>query len=182
MTILIIHGFGGHAGIHWQQWLNDTLTIQGHTVIMPELPTADHPDRQVWLENVTKALEHTKPSELIIVGHSLGVTTALDFIEQASEPIKALVSVAGFATDYGAEFNSYFLQAKAIDFKLIRRNSMARYVLYSDDDPYVSQAALRELATELKVEPTVIHAGGHLNAESGFSEFPQLLAVVQAIH
>jgi predicted alpha/beta hydrolase family esterase len=181
VTILIIHGIGGHAGIHWQQWLNDALAAQGHRVIMPELPNADHPDRQIWLKEITEAVANTNLNELVIVGHSLGVTTALDFLEHVSSPIKALVSVSGFATDYGAAFNSYFLQAKTIDFKTVRNNIAESYVLYSNDDPYVTPAALQEVATELGVEPIVIHDGGHFNTESGFSDFPQLLAVIEAI-
>lgn len=181
MTILIIHGIGGHAGIHWQQWLNDELTKQGNTVIMPDLPNADHPDRQSWLDEVTKAAGDTKLGELVIVGHSLGVTTALDFIEQVASPIKALVSVSGFATDYGAELNSYFLKIKDMDFNKLRNNISESYVLYGDDDPYVTQEALKEVATQLGVEAIVIHTGGHLNTETGFSEFPELLAIVEAI-
>lgn len=181
MTILIIHGIGGHAGIHWQQWLHDTLVTQGHQVVMPELPHAERPERQTWLTEITKAVGDTNLSELVIVGHSLGVTTALDFIEHVPHSIKALVSISGFATDYGAAFNSYFLQAKTIDFKTVRANITESHVLYSDNDPYVTQAALQEVATELGVEPIVIHDGGHFNTESGFSEFPQLLAIVEAV-
>jgi predicted alpha/beta hydrolase family esterase len=181
MTILIIHGIGGHAGIHWQKWLDDELTKQGNTVIMPNLPNADHPDRQTWLDEVTKAARDTKLRDLVIVGHSLGVTTALDFIEQASSPIKALVSVSGFASDYGAELNSYFLKIKNMDFNKIRNNISESYVLYGDDDPYVTQEALKEVATQLGVEATVTHNGGHINAETGFIEFPKLLAIVEAI-
>jgi len=181
VTILIIHGIGGYAGIHWQQWLNDELTKQGHAVIMPNLSNADHPDRQVWLSEITKAAGDTTLSELIIVGHSLGVTSALDFIEQATSPIKALVSISGFASDYGAEFNSYFLKIKKMDFNKIRNNISESYVLYGDDDPYVTQEALKEVATQLGVEATVMHNGGHFNTEAGFSEFPKLLAIVEAI-
>src|SRR5665213_2491195 len=122
MTFLIIHGIGGHAGIHWQQWMHDELAKSGSTVIMPNLSDSDHPDRNAWLDEVTKAIGDTKPSDLIIVGHSLGVTTALDFIEQTSISIKGLVSVSGFANDYGAELNSYFLKQRAIDFEKVRRN------------------------------------------------------------
>jgi hypothetical protein len=181
VTILIIHGISGHAGIHWQQGLYDALAEQGHQVIMPELPSAKHPDRQTWLKEITEAVADVNLSELVIVGHSLGVTTALDFLEHVSSPIKALVSVSGFATDYGAAFNSYFLQAKTIDFKTVRANIAQSHVLYSDNDPYVTQAALAEVATGLGVEPIIIHDGGHFNTESGFSEFPQLLAIVEAI-
>jgi predicted alpha/beta hydrolase family esterase len=181
MTFLIIHGIGGYAGIHWQQWLSNNLTKNGHTVIMPTLPNSEHPIREVWLEEIKKSVKDTQLSELIIVGHSLGVTNALDFLEQVSQPIKAFVSVSGFATDYGAELNSYFLKLKDIDFNKVRHAISQAYVLYGDNDPYVTQQALAEVAVELGVDPTIINKGGHLNTEAGFAEFPKLLEILETI-
>lgn len=57
MTVLILHGVYGFPGIHWQQWLHDQLSAQGHLVIMPALPNADHPDRTEWLEAVQSAVK-----------------------------------------------------------------------------------------------------------------------------
>jgi predicted alpha/beta hydrolase family esterase len=181
MKVLIIHGIGGHTGIHWQQWLHDELVKQGHTIIMLTLPAADHPDRQIWLSEIVRIVGDTKLSELIIVGHSLGVTTAFDFIEQASSPIKALVSVSGLVSDYGAELNSYFLRQKSINFSKVRQNLSQSFVLFGDNDPYVPQKALNEVAIQLNVRPTIIPDGGHLNTEAGFTTFPKLLEVIESI-
>lgn len=181
MTILILHGIGGHAGIHWQQWLHDGLRSQGHTVIMPDLPHTKHPDRQDWLATVSQLVAATDPSQLVIVGHSLGVTTALDFIEQSKTPIKALMSASGFAVDYGAELNSYFLKERSINFQKVRANLGNATVFYANDDPYVTQSALKNLADELKVKPIIIAGGGHLNTERGLTKFSQLLEAILKI-
>lgn len=175
MTILILHGIGGYAGIHWEQWLHDQLRQQGYRVIMPNLSNGDHPDRQQWLAEVKQAIQDIDTTQLIIVGHSLGVTSALDFIEQSPTPIKALYSVAGFAIDYGAELNSYFLQEKTVDFAKVRANVHKAVVFYSDDDPYVTQPALRQVADALDTQPIIIPGGGHLNTERGYTQFPKLL-------
>lgn len=110
--VLILHGIGGHAGIHWQQWLHDQLVQHGYTVIMPNLSAANHPDRQQWLTEVKQAVQGVDTTQLVVVGHSLGVTSALDFVEQSTTPVKGLVSVSGFAIDYGAELNGYFCARK----------------------------------------------------------------------
>ncbi len=180
MAILILHGIGGHAGIHWEQWLHDELKKQGCDVIMPQLSHSEHPDRKHWLAEVKQAVAGVN-DELIIVGHSLGVTTALDFIESASESVKGLVSVAGFTVDYGAELNSYFLRDGHVDFPKVKRNLGKSVVFFGDDDPYVAPEALRKLADDLGVVPTVIPGGGHLNIERGFTTFPALLEAVRKI-
>jgi len=174
MNFIILHGIGGHAGIHWQQWLNENLRDDGHSVIMPELPTSDHPIRNEWLETVNESLSGVDLSNLVIVGHSLGVTTALDFIEQSSESIYGLVSVSGFANDYSSELNSYFLKQKVIDFSLILPKIKHSLVIYGDDDPYVTQTALNEVAVGLNVGAHIIKNGGHLNTDSGFTDFDHL--------
>lgn len=178
-TVLIIHGVGGHAGIHWQQWLHDQLEGQGHKVLMPNMPEPDHPDRKTWLEEVKAALNEVNLSQLTIVGHSLGVTTALDFIEQANNRVNRLLSVAGFAKDYGAEMNGYFLQEKLVDFEKVRNNLRWAAVIYGDNDPYVPQAELKYVADSLGVQPVIVHDGGHLNSETGFTEFQQLLEMLK---
>jgi predicted alpha/beta hydrolase family esterase len=176
--ILILHGIGGHAGIHWGQWLHDELEKQGFQVTMPSLSNSKHPDRQQWLAEIKQSASELDTDKLIIVGHSLGVTSALDFIEQSSTSVRGLVSVSGFAIDYGAELNSYFLKEKSIDFQKANTVLGKAVVFYGDDDPYVTQEALKQLSDALDVKPVVINGGGHLNTERGYTTFPQLLDAV----
>jgi predicted alpha/beta hydrolase family esterase len=179
MNILQLHGIYSHAGAHWQQRLHDQLVQQGHTVLMPNLSNPEHPDRMAWLEEVRNLVGNIDPNQLVIVGHSLGVPTALDYIEALTTPLRSLISVSGFAVDYGSELNSYFMQARTIDFKSVNAHLGHAQVFFGDDDPYVTQSALQSLADNLHVKPHIINKGGHLNSESGFMQFPVLLKAVQ---
>ena len=179
MTILILHGIDGHAGIHWQQWLNEQLRMHGHKVIMPNLPDANRPSRRVWLDTIKEAIKDIDLSRLIIVAHSLGVPSALDFIESLSGKIAGLISVSGFADDYGAKLNSYFMAEKEIDFGKVNESLQHASVIYGDNDPYVPQSSLKLLADNLGVKPIVIKEGGHLNTDAGYTSFPLLLDVIQ---
>ena len=181
MTILILHGIGGHAGIHWQQWLFDQLTKKGNQVIMPDLPNPDRPNREEWLQVARDSVRKVDLKDLVIVGHSLGVVTALDLIEQANQKLKALISVSGFAKDYGAKLNSYFLKEKKINFNKVNRNFDRAFVIYGDNDPYVPQKTLKSLADELGVKPIIFANGGHLNADTGYTTFPRLLKIIKNI-
>ncbi len=177
MTILILHGIEGHAGVHWQQWLYDELIKLDNEVIMPNLPDSHHPDRKIWLKVVREIIKSTDSSNLVIVAHSLSVATSLDLTEKV--PIRALISVSGFAIDYGVELNSYFLREKVIDFNKVNKNLERAFVIYSDDDPYVPQEVLKSLAESLKVKPEIIPDGGHLNTDSGYATFPRLLEIIK---
>ena len=179
MNVLILHGILGKAGENWEQWLHDELISKSYTVTMPNLPDPDHPSRQKWLAQVTENIKN--PEETIIVAHSSGVTSGLDYLEKASRPIKGFVSVSGFAGDIGLELNSYFLNEKAIDFELVNKNIGEAFVFFGDNDPYVPQVSLHMLANDLKVNPVIIPEGGHLNTAAGFTQFPQILDAVLSV-
>jgi predicted alpha/beta hydrolase family esterase len=181
MTILILHGVQSKAGAHWMQWLHDELISLKHTVLMPQLPHADHPGRQEWFDTIKDLLKDVDASQLVIVGHSLGVPAALDFIEQAPSKIKALISVSGFSDNYGSEYNDFYMQEKTIDFAKVKSHLEQSFVFYGDDDPYVPQQSLQMLANDLGVQPTILHSGGHINSETGYTTFPKLLETIKHI-
>lgn len=56
---------------------------------------------------------------------------------------------------------------------------MGMRVSTGNNDPYVPQAVLQDLALKLAVTPTIIPQGGHLNQRSGYGEFPLLLEKIQ---
>jgi len=49
---------------------------------------------------------------------------------------------------------------------------------YSDNDPYVKYGAEKEFADTISTEQYCIHNGGHLNAESDYIEFKELLKYI----
>lgn len=178
-NVLILHGIQGHAGVHWQKWLHDELGKKDFKVIMPTLPNEMKPDRDECLRFVKKLVVGVDFSQLSMVGHSLGVVTALDFLEFLDEKVNKLISVSGFSKDYGAELNSYFLKEKSVDFTRVRENLRKVHVVYGDDDPYVPRGVLKKLANDLVTEPIVIKGGGHLNTDAGYTEFPLLLELLE---
>ncbi len=181
MTVLILHGIGGHAGRHWMQWLHDQLTNRGFEVLMPELPRSDKPDNAKWRQTISKLINSVDADKLIIVGHSMGVPAALEIIQEIPEPVAGLVSVAGFYRDYGAELNTAFMRKCLIDIKKARTKISKAFVIYGDNDPYVPQGVLQELADGLGVEAIKIHRGGHLNTDAGYTEFPLLIQLISQI-
>ena len=178
---LILHGIEGHAGIHWQKWLCDELVKRRYEVAMPDLPNSNRPDRKKWLRVAKSLTRDVDFSELVIIGHSLGVVTALDLVESVGKKIKALASVSGFVKDYGVELNSYFLKERNVDLNKVRNFVKKAFVIYGDNDPYVPQEILKHLADGLKVKPVVIKKGGHINTNSGYIKLPIILEMLEGI-
>lgn len=181
MTVLILHGIQGRAGKHWMQWLHDQLIANRHSVIMPTLPEPDNPNPKDWRNAISELLLSIDHSNLVMVGHSMGVPAALDYLQITAKPILGLVSVAGFPRDYGAELNTGFMSQLNVDLHKISNLIMHKLVIYGDDDPYVPQSELIALAAELGVEPIVIPNGGHINTTSGFTELPLALDFIQGL-
>ena len=50
--------------------------------------------------------------------------------------------------------------------------------LYSDNDPYVTYEKEKEFADIIADKELMISGGGHLNSESGYSEFKELLEYI----
>ena len=146
---------------------------------MPNLPNSMHPDRKEWLRFTEDLVRNMKFSELTIVAHSLSVATALDLIVKKDKRLGCLVSISGFGRDYRDNLNNYFMIEREIDFKKVKQLIGRVYVIYGDDDPYVPQDILKDLADELGVVPVIIANGGHLNTDSGYSEFPLLLKLLE---
>ena len=49
---------------------------------------------------------------------------------------------------------------------------------YSDNDPYVKFDVEKEFADTIANEQHIIKNGGHINAESGYTEFKDILMVI----
>lgn len=181
MTVLILHGIEGFAGIHWQRWLHDELKARDYKVSMPTLPDTNHPTNKQWRDAITSLIRNEDLAKLILVAHSMGVPAALEVIQHLKEKIAGFISVGGFYTDYGADLNSYFMSECRIDISKTKKNINKSFVIYGDDDPYVPQQTLKELADSLGVKPIVIKKGGHLNTDAGYTEFPLLLELISRI-
>jgi predicted alpha/beta hydrolase family esterase len=177
-TVIILHGIGGHAGKHWMQWLHDRLKDQKFEVVMPTLPDPEHPAFTKWRAKIRELIQDKNPSWLIFVAHSMGVPAALNVIQELKHKVLGLISVAGFYRDYGAELNSYFMQDCITDITKAREKIKNSAVFYGDNDPYVPQETLAELAAGLGVKPFIIKDGGHLNTDAGFTAFPELLETI----
>jgi predicted alpha/beta hydrolase family esterase len=176
-NILIVHGAGNNPSGNWFPWLKRELEQAGHAVIVPAFPTPEGQTFPAWHAVAQAALKNLDPADTILVGHSTGAGFVLRLAELTGSPYRAVFSVCPFVRDLGLDpydrLNATFVH-HAFNSTRIKRGAHILFCFAGSDDPYVPLPCAREAADLAGAELTVVAKGGHLNAESGYLEFPLL--------
>jgi hypothetical protein len=178
--IVIIHGTGGSPQGNWFFWLKQQLENNGHRVFVPKFPTPENQSIYKWHAALVTQVERMG-KDTILIGHSCGATFLLHVLEALAEPVEQSILASPFIEKLGNEYfdnlNETFVDYE-FDWDLIKKNAGKITILHGDNDPYVPIAAAQKVADALNASLTIIPNGGHLNAEFGFTEFPQILQVL----
>lgn len=177
-TVILIHGYKGHPDSPWKLWLRDQLVQSDIEVLLPTMPDADHPKLQEWLATVN-GLVGQAAEPVILVGHSLGGTTVLRYLEQPDAlPIKAGVLLAG-ATSAAIHrqrhpgIMDFF--AQSWNFDAIRSKRTPLIAIYSADDPAVEVLEGELVRDELGARWVLLDKSyQHFSTSSGVLEIPEL--------
>jgi predicted alpha/beta hydrolase family esterase len=141
------------------------------------MPTPEGQTLANWLQEFRRQVGVIDEGTTLI-GHSLGATFLLRVLERQKVPLAQSVFVAGLLGPIGiAEYdqlNSTFVET-SYDWDAIQRNAGSVVCLSGEGDPYVPAEQGEELAAKLGVTNHIIHQGGHLNAEFGYTSFQALL-------
>lgn len=172
---VILHGSFGSPDSNWFPWLKIELEKRGHKVDVPQMPIGV--DRQTF-ENWSKVLKELNINEnTIIIAHSIAPIFVCKYLITNQIRVKRLVFVCGFnnylgiSPEYDAVNKSMFVDNWA-DVKKYCKDIIC---YYSDNDPYVSYTAEKEFADTITNQQYVIKNGGHINAESGYIKFKEIL-------
>ena len=57
-TFLLLHGYGGTHPEHWQGYLANRLKNEKQIVIFPDLPNADMPKLDEWMDYLEQELQN----------------------------------------------------------------------------------------------------------------------------
>jgi len=179
---IIIHGAYGSPAENWFPWLSEKLQAEGHSVLVPKLPTPEGQTLSNWLENFKKQVGQLNES-MIFVGHSLAPGFILNLLERSTTKVSSIFLISGFIGKLGIEdfdsINETFV-CRQFDWDKIKGNTGSIFVYNSDNDPYVPIEKGEDLAKKLGVKLNVIHNGGHINTDSGYVEIPFLLEAIKS--
>ena len=176
MKVFIIHGYQSSPEQHWFPWLATKIEQMGSQCEIVHLQGSDQPDFATWRQNL-EAQVHPLNEQTIIVAHSLGCLSVLDYLSEAlnGRLIKAIFMVAGFNEKLTAlpELNQFVQQAKLND-ALLRFRIQQRYSLFSCNDPFVPAPLSIRFGQLLNAQMIEVKKAGHFIQSDGLSEFPQL--------
>lgn len=181
--IVIIHGTMGNPEGNWFPWLSSQLKKQGHHVYVPHFPTPDGQTADAWC-GVLRDQAPVFDENTILIGHSIGATFLLHILATLVQPVKAsffISPVMGVINN--AEYDTLNASFIAPDWQWNQLRSVAGWtgIMHGLDDPYVPMAHPKILAKGLNIGVNWVENGGHLNAESGYTQFSELLDKLTAI-
>ena len=173
--VLLLHGWGGSDYPHWQSWLAGELAGEYGTVSFPLLDHPHFPSKNRWMGQVKALLKEFKPQ--IVLCHSLANTLWFHLCHEGEiAAVEHLYLVAPPRLDCTIETISSFFPVTP------PQNLFARNVqlVTSTTDPYMTPEEAQALQKALDVPMHVLEDAGHINADSGYGEWPWMLERVRA--
>jgi predicted alpha/beta hydrolase family esterase len=194
MKFVIFHGAFGSPQSNWFPELKEKLLSLDQEVITPKLPVENwqeviasgqsfDPNNQNlnnWLLSFEKeTLPKLKPNDkLCFVGHSLAPVFILHIIDKYKIKLDSAIFVSPFMDRLNNKEHWQFDVVNAsfyktdFDFNALKKCIPTSYVLYSSDDPYVSNAHSVLFAKALDSSTILVKRAGHMNSEVNLNEFP----------
>jgi len=168
--VLLLHGWGGSDDPHWQAWLAGELAKDYGTVAFPLLDNPHFPIKNRWMKQVKALLKDFKPD--VVLCHSLANTLWFHLCEEDEiTSVKELYLVAPPSLTLELEtIKTFFPVTVPKDL-----HAQKVHLITSDNDPYMMQDEAQKLAEALDVKMTVLEQAGHINADSGYGEWPWML-------
>ena len=176
---LILHGSFGSPFSNWIPWLRTELEKNNLEVYTPDFPTGvGYQNYDNWSRLLKIYVETGILNEnTIIYAHSIAPIFICKFLVENRINVKRLVFVCGFNNYLGIN-EKYDAVNKSMYFdnlEDIKQYCDNIVCYYSDNDPYVKYEVEKEFADSIATEQYCIHNGGHLNSESNYIEFKELL-------
>ena len=175
--VLLLAGWGGSDFPHWQSWLAGEIAKDYGKVSFLRFSNFEFPNKDDWKNELIKEIDLFKPD--IVICHSIANILWFHICNELAplfetthiEPIEKLFLVVppSLSCDI-AELSSFY--PCQIPKNLFAKESL---LITSTDDPYMTQEEAIQLQANLDIPMKVLKDAGHINADSGFGEWPWLL-------
>ena len=140
------------------------------------MPGFDKPISEEWVGEIGRQVDMGVDDEVYLVGHSLGATAILNYLQNeiGDHLVNGVVLVsAPIEKTDNSDLDNFF--EAPLDFEFIRLRSNKFSVIHGDNDVHVPVSQAKKLSEELGSELILIPNGGHLSGAEGFYALPEVL-------
>jgi len=192
-TVLILHGTEGDSKKNRYPRLQNQLQKLWYSVIVPDMPNSNYPELNVWLDNLDQYKDQIN-EQSIIIWHSLGAPTAIQFLQKYNKKIDRLILVAPTHPDIDRDeynkrvpsYNNDNIQKVATtltDWAKIKLLVKYVDVFLSEDDPYIPIAVKWFYERDLWAKSIIFKDKWHFNLAGLKSEkFPEPLKLIEDLY
>lgn len=179
--VFLIHGFEGTPNGGWRPYLMRELEKQDVYACSLSMPSPDEPQLSYWLDEIKRYVNTNPRDDIFLVGHSLGGTAILRYLEQFDcKNIKGVVIASAPCHQNKNEKIKTFLSAN-FEWSQVKNKVKNVVVIHGDNDPNVPMSDAEEITKELGGKLIVIPNGKHLNGSAGFVELPEALSALTSM-
>ncbi len=182
--VFIVHGWDGSPDEPWLKWLRCELVRRGIFVVSGQMPQVATPHIATWVPALAK-LVGTPDEDTYFVGHSVGCSTVLRYIESLSEGTKAggAVFVAPWAKSLTNLEDDEETQTIAkewldtpIDFAKVRVRLPKSVAIFSDNDKFVPLDNQEVFRDKFNSKIIIEHGLGHMSPDDDVEQVPSILS------
>lgn len=169
----IIPGLGNSGPDHWQTHFENS----GSNFCRINQKEWDAPAAKDWIEKIESTLSKYDLSTVVLIGHSLGCTVIANWAKEYKKVIKGALLVA----PSDLEASRYNFPTVGFDRVPLGKINFKTIVVASSNDEWVSLERAQFFAAQWDSEFINIGKAGHINAVSGFGEWPEGLEILKRL-
>lgn len=175
----IIHGSFGSPYSNWFSWLHNFIENDNKQCYVPNFPIGvGYQNYESWSKLLKNYLDLGLINEnTTIIAHSIAPAFVSKFLVENKIKVKKCIFVCGFNNYLGIDKNYDAVNESMYFDNLsdVKNYSKEIICFYSDNDPYVKYEAEKEFADAVATEQIVMPDAGHINAESGYDTFEDII-------
>lgn len=179
---LLVHGSFGSPFSNWIPYLRKEIESKNLEVYTPDFPTGvGYQNYENWSKLLKTYVDVNIVNEnTVIFAHSIAPIFICKFLTQNKIKVKRLVFICGFNNYLGIDKDYDTVNESMYFDNLVDIKNYCNDIVcfYSDNDPYVRYESEKEFADTITKNQIMISSGGHLNSESGYTEFFDLLKLI----
>ncbi|TDN36601.1 serine hydrolase family protein [Hymenobacter sp. UV11] len=168
----IVPGLGSSGPAHWQTYFER----ENPAFTRIQQREWDAPDKDEWVATLEQALAGEDLTQVVLIAHSLGCATVAHWAATYGHRIKGALLVAPSDVDT-ARFAAF--PTTGFGPMPLQRLPFPSIVVASTTDEWASLARTRQFAEAWGSELVNIGPAGHINAASGFGDWPAGLALLE---